>query len=330
MRRVYFVVVALVVLGAVSSAYGQDACRFVPISPLPGNEHVMVYDINDWGQVIGQSFTRDANGVAHGQKSFVWSHGDMRVLGPLQEGAAFTVPTSINEWGQVVGQSEEGGSGAPVLWTARGVTRLPGKLGDRPTVINNLGQIVGTRQDLCIFWKSPTSEPTLPGTLGGATCAANGLNDRGDAVGGSTDAAGRTQGFLWRGGALEPLGALRYPEGPEPLLFSFLRAINNQGLSIGYAQTARGEGVNLLRWTGRGESSPLPSGLVASSLNDWSWIAALRSPRQLVLISPAGQAIEKGELAGDVNGDQVYINNRFQIAWTTNGLASYFCQLSPR
>lgn len=67
------------------------------------------------------------------------------------------------------------------------------------------------------------------GTLGGARSEVLGLNDRGQAVGWSLDADGRTQAFLWQNGAMAGLGF--FPGGTS----SVALAVNNNGDATGYA-----------------------------------------------------------------------------------------------
>jgi probable HAF family extracellular repeat protein len=64
------------------------------------------------------------------------------------------------------------------------------------------------------------------GTLGGESSYATAINDRGHVVGSSQTAAGDWHGFLWRGGRMTDLGALR-PTG-----------INNRDEVIGTTDTA--------------------------------------------------------------------------------------------
>ena len=70
------------------------------------------------------------------------------------------------------------------------------------------------------------------GTLGGTSSVAQGVNDRGQVVGWSLDADGRTQAFFWQNGTMTGLGFL--PGGTS----SVANAINNNGEITGNADVS--------------------------------------------------------------------------------------------
>jgi probable HAF family extracellular repeat protein len=88
------------------------------------------------------------------------------------------------------------------------------------------------------------------GTLGGGDCSlpgrefsqANGINDRGQVVGGSSTDGCSIHAFLWEKGKMTDLGAL--PGGD----FSQARGVNNRGQVVGGSDTASGA-VHAVLWT---------------------------------------------------------------------------------
>jgi len=76
---------------------------------------------------------------------------------------------------------------------------------------------------------APEYWPIDLGSLGGTQTVATGLNDLGQVVGWSQDAAGRTQAFVWAYGTMTGLGFL--PGGTA----SVANAINRRGDVTGYA-----------------------------------------------------------------------------------------------
>ncbi len=71
------------------------------------------------------------------------------------------------------------------------------------------------------------------GTLGGGFSAGHGINDSGQVVGESHDAANQTRAFLWTNGVMSDLGTLGGA-------YSSARAINSAGEVVGEAKTAAG------------------------------------------------------------------------------------------
>jgi probable HAF family extracellular repeat protein len=310
---------------ASSSARAQQACSPVAIPPVTGDDAMYVSGLNNWGQIIGFSYAQDANGVAHG---FVWSRNRTRRLEPLLAGE-HTLPYAINDLGLVVGEAGDDTGFQPVLWTQTGVKRLRGQAGDRPEAINVRGQIAGSRGGTCLLWPSAHAEPLVIGNLGGAFCSVRGINERGEVVGISLNAAQQPTGFLWFDGVMTPVGDLTFPDGsPADEQSSSLLAINEWGLAVGYS----GPFLDVLTWRRRagGELLTAYAGVGAFAVSDLSTIFALRASNEtLVLFTPNGEATEKGSLPGGVNGQQLFANNLFQLAWQTSDLRGQFCQLSP-
>jgi probable HAF family extracellular repeat protein len=144
-----------------------------------GGPSAWAIDINDNGQIIGQSFTGVAEGTpqhvgdwffSRPMAGFIWENGAMTSLGSL--GGTWAMPSRINNHDQVVGSMTLAGdtSAHPFFWE-KGVLR-----------------------DL--------------GTFGGPYGGANAINEAGEVVGGADSASRQYRAFLWRNGEMENLGAL--------------------------------------------------------------------------------------------------------------------------
>lgn len=308
-----------------SLVLADDACRVQEVEPLPGDDMVFVTGLNNWGQVIGWSFT--GSGLHRG---FVWQAGRTRALPPLEPGA-HAMPSGINDLGQVVGMAGEAGTFVPTLWWLGRATRIAGQPGDRPFDINNRGQLVGTRGDACIYWPSLRSEPVVIPSFGGSFCSAQAINERGEVVGFSTDASGVLHGFWWRDGSLVDVGMPEFPYGPVAAAETALLDINDRGLAVGFALSEFGFDLLTFR---RGEPARVQSTFaqgIASALNEWGTIVAfVGNPHQLRVLGPSGTFTDLGSMRGNVNGYGLYLNELHQVAWYTNELNGYFCQLRAR
>jgi probable HAF family extracellular repeat protein len=144
-----------------------------------GGPSAWAMELNEQGQVIGQSFTdvlgkrrTSVGGYTWSRPfaAFVWENGKMVDLGNL--GGTFNVPVRINNKGQVIGfMSTKGDSSFhPFLWDK------------------------GMLKDL--------------GTFGGSGGQANAINDAGEIVGGANQVNGAFRAFLWRNGVMTNLGTL--------------------------------------------------------------------------------------------------------------------------
>jgi probable HAF family extracellular repeat protein len=123
-------------------------------------------------------------------------------LGTL--GGHISYATAMNDRGAVVG-----GSTLADDFTFHGFLWRNGKMTDlglfRPISINNKGQIVGTRDDRngAFLWRG--GKLIDLGSLGGASSFPTAINDRGDVVGMSDTADGRSVPFLWSKGRMREL-----------------------------------------------------------------------------------------------------------------------------
>jgi probable HAF family extracellular repeat protein len=109
------------------------------LGTLSGYPTSIANDINDLGQVVGESST------ANGPEAFLWTAaGGMQPLGSA--GATGSIAVGINDLGQVVGTINRAGINYAVLWMDGLVLNLGDLSGDEhgfPLRINNLGQAAG-------------------------------------------------------------------------------------------------------------------------------------------------------------------------------------------
>jgi len=102
---VRFVVFASVIMrfGVGTQPVGADEVyTFVDLGTLPGGYASIAWDINNRGQIVGQS--NAMIGIANRDRAFLWQNGVMTDLGSLVEGGT-SHAFAINDLGQVVGWS---------------------------------------------------------------------------------------------------------------------------------------------------------------------------------------------------------------------------------
>jgi probable HAF family extracellular repeat protein len=237
----------------------------------------MANSVNNKGWVDGFSTLKgDLNGHA-----FLWRNGvmtDLKTLG----GPNSTASYPFNERGQVTGYSDTRfkdpnkedfcsfGTNLrclPFVWQKGVMKGLPtlGGTNGIATEINNRGQVAGyaensTHDSTCaapnpqvlqvepVIWEEGEIQqlPTFPGDPDGG---ANGINDRGQAVGLSGTCFSLTIGpsfshvLLWQGGKATDLGNLggtSVNSGQD---------INNQGQVVGYSTLSDNTTVHAFLWT---------------------------------------------------------------------------------
>jgi probable HAF family extracellular repeat protein len=253
--------------------------RIIDLGDLPGGlEQSSASGINNAGQVVGNSAAAQLTpgGLPAGFHAFRWTAArGMQDLGTLPGPGDFSEARGINDAGHVVGLSA-GTDFRAFLWTPRAgmqnLGTLPGGDFSEAFGINNAGQVVGRASaasgDRAFLWTSRGGMQDIgPGS-------ANGLNNAGQAVGGSDDgraflwtarggirdigpgtasdinAVGQVvggssdrQAFLWTAvGGMQDLGVL-----PGADATSAARAINDIGQVVGVAQTTTGSRAFL--WT---------------------------------------------------------------------------------
>jgi len=200
--------------------------------------------INNSAYVVGSS----GQGGFGNNAPFVYNAGGgMQPLG-LASGADGGVATSINDSGQVAGYTTITDSvGRPVLYnpSSYGTPTDLGSLAGTPTAvgyataINNAGHVVGqsttaSGDSHAFLYKNGVMSDL--GTLGGASSAANAINNS-DQITGSADTLTGTDAFLYTGGVMHDLGTL--PGGTTTLpgsnVTTYGNAIDPYGWVVGEA-----------------------------------------------------------------------------------------------
>ncbi len=254
-----------------------------------GNTLSSATAINDAGQIVGDA---TGNSVPPGA-AFLYSGGVVTNLGTL--GGDYAGATGINS-GQIVGYSTTSNGDEHAFLYSGGVMTNLGTLGGDhagATGINSSGQIVGysatSNGDEHAFLYSGGSMVDLR-TLGGQdspTCqgcgfsAAYAINNAGQIVGESFNAAGSLDAFEYSGGVMTDLGSL--PGNG----FAIAYAINDHGQIVGRS------GPN-------GNAAFLYSGGIMTDLNS---LLPANSGWQLTVaygINDSGQIVGYGTYDGEV------------------------------
>lgn len=226
------------------------------MSPLPtlGGNNGFATGINNRGQAVGWAETTYHDPTCKSPQvlqfqAVLWGprHDQIQTLLPLA-GDPDSAATAINQAGQVVGisgicQNAVGRLSAEhaVLWQNGVVTRI-GDLGgagwNTPMDINNRGQVVGF-SDLpgdnngdspnfhAFLWSQSEGIQDLQTLSGDALSEALGVNEQGQVVGVSIDAAGNQRAFLWQYGQMRDLNSLIPADSPYVLQAA--QDINEQG-----------------------------------------------------------------------------------------------------
>lgn len=205
-------------------AFLYENGTMIDIGALNNNGDTGAFDINNSGQIVGESVGRP----------FLYDNGGMNQVGS-GSGSAW----AINALGDIVGNS--GGSFYHAL--LNGTIDL-GTLGGRSSdanEINNNGQIVGwsdinlTSGEYHAFLYENDMMIDL-GTLGGTRSIAWGINNNAQVVGYSYNSSGQQHAFLYDNGEMKDLGS---PFGGNSNAF----AINDIGQIVGFS------GTHAILWT---------------------------------------------------------------------------------
>lgn len=192
----------------------------------PEHEYSVPHDINDTGDVVGQSVSR----------AFLYSGGTMIDIGTL--GGDYGIAGGINNLGQIVGiSSDSNGVTHAFRWSNGTMIDLDSQTGgySRAYGINELSQITGVSASppdaisRGFLWQNGqmTDLGDLFGGSGHTTAFA--INNLGQVVGYS-GLVGSTgiHPFIWQDGVMTDLGSLSAPTAS-----GYARGINNLGNVVG-------------------------------------------------------------------------------------------------
>lgn len=201
--------------------------QIIDLGTLEGGYESLANDINDRGEVVGNSQNAIPDPFGYGgvqTRAVLWRNGTMQDLGTLATGNdAITI--RVNDRGQVAGWSFTNSTSNPVtsiptqdpfVWHDGKMLDL-GTLGGTagvPSALNNRGQVVGLSNvagDVSghpFLWTDPGPMQDL-GTFGGNFGSAFWINDAGDVVGVASFLGDQmVHAFLWKDGVKTDLGTL--------------------------------------------------------------------------------------------------------------------------
>jgi len=252
-----------------------------------GHDFSTANDINDAGEIVGQSVARD---IGLSSRPFLYSEGTMIDLGSF--GGDYGFAKGINDSGEVVGLSRYAdGVTHAFRWSNGNMIDLGSFDGyySCAYAINNAGQIIGGSTPNCGFiWENGIMSDLghLPGGLD--VTRAYDINNLGQVVGESTVASSPIgHAFLWQDDVMTDLGVL--PNGNDS---SFALGINDDGLVVGqsYGTTP----ARAFLWDSVNGMQDLNS-MLDSSGAGWTLGAAIDT-------NNSGQIVGWGHLNGRTHG----------------------------
>jgi probable HAF family extracellular repeat protein len=259
--------------------YSDD--QLIEIQPLPDDDALAVFDINNFGQVVGDS-VNTSNFT--GNHPFVYSNGTTQSFG-ISDG----IPYGINDSGQIVG----GAYGIGAFLYSNGTTSSLLPEGGGAYGLNNLGQVVGIFGSPSRAFLYDNGTITNLGTLPGHNySSAEDINDLGQVVGVSAP-SGVNDGtaFLYSSNTgMISLGRL-FPTDA----YSVAIGINNLGQVVGWS----GTNPNFYSESGVGIRAFLYSDGVMQDLNN------LIAPGSNFILTQAQGINDRGQIAGAgvINGE---------------------------
>jgi probable HAF family extracellular repeat protein len=234
-------VIGTIGVGSISSAQAFNLYTITDLGNLMSGTFddgydTAVTDINESGQVIGQSLATD--GKRHG---FIWQNGTITDLGIIDNDTTYDITHDINEVGQVVGSYRAtDGNVRDFVWQNGTITYLenPDFRNRYPYHrINDLGQVVGSYQatdgdgsERGFVWQNGTITD-----LGRLCCFpltgyALDINKSGQIVGSYERTDGRKHSFIWQNGIKTDLGTFG---GEDNNVAYTANKINDKGQVIG-------------------------------------------------------------------------------------------------
>jgi probable HAF family extracellular repeat protein len=237
--------------------------QVISLGTLPGGQVSFAQDINNQGQVAGNSSNGTPDpyslfGWGTETRAFVWRNGVMHDLGTLGGDDAFEGVQ--NERGQIAGQSytndtpnaDSDGSPTldPFLWQNGHMIDLGTLGGDygNTSWLNDSGEVVG--------YSSLAGDNTIHpflwngrrmidlGTLGGENGFANWVSDSGDVAGWAQTADDSWNGVLWHDGKILDLP----PVDGAP--WSFANSVNDEDQVVGNTTDTSDNELDAVLWAG--------------------------------------------------------------------------------
>jgi len=216
---------------------------------LPGDNGSEAVDINDRGQIAGNSCN-----VTGTCGAFRWDQGQMIALGDLPGGANYSFATAIDNKGEVVGSSNVGFTTVHAFIWQDGIMTdlgvLPGMTSCNARDINNQSVIVGAcnaivsnkYKEKAFVWLSGalTELPLLNATQDSIRAAA--INDAGLIVGSTAnDDANQLTAILWQDGVAYDLNDFVPSDDPLKPYVSLTGAfrISNRGQILAAGHDSR-------------------------------------------------------------------------------------------
>jgi probable HAF family extracellular repeat protein len=276
-------------LTAVAFTWEHDVLQPLPL--LSGWPGAFAFGLNNNKLVFGVANNVDSFGNLV-QTAVLWNRGSPINLG-IPAGYSSSGAIGINDRGQVVGSASSAVAFNPFIWYKGQITPLPllpGVVNGQANRINDNGEIIGfvdygssppagTGEFHSVLW-TPKGDTylvlDLDGFPGFFFSEGFHINNGGQVVGASDNAAGNLHAYLWTGGPLQDLGTL--PGGT----FSAALWNNQRGRILGEGDRADGNYVDFVWQNG-----------IMTDLND---------------LVPAGTPLLSGNPGG--------INARGQIAAT--------------
>jgi probable HAF family extracellular repeat protein len=269
------------------------------------------------GFVFGACLLTVLSSFAAGQQTY--SYGCVKV----PNSSPFT-PTGINNAGQVLADQVTSTSASMSLWNLTGNVE-----GVNTTGANDIGAAINANNDVAgtgtetvggnpqaFLWQANDSTTNWLGTLGGATSAANAVNDKRQVVGVAFTGSGQRHAFLWSadGGMQDLTPDVTSPGG------SVATGINSAGEVVGYYYPNGATNVVGFSWTSAGglKSFGTP-GTLAFAINDAGTIVGrteTASGWQAFTWTSAGGFVYLGTLGGTMSTG-LSINNNGWVVGTS-------------
>jgi probable HAF family extracellular repeat protein len=298
---------AALMLGSLAAApaYAAGDPATVPapkrLGTLGGN-HSVAIDVNDRGQVVGESTVDPNDGTSF--HAFLWQRGVMKDIG-----AGFS-PVDLNNKGHIAVNVYNGGVSRAGLWRGGKITDLGSPGESWVHAVNDNDEVVGSftnaanRSSAFVWRRGVFTELPGPGT------AARGINNKGVIVG-SMYVNGVQRGVVWRGGQPVELGG-RIEDAV---------AINDHGVIVGNGRGVSGW-VNAFVWK-NGSITTLPALKVGGNWHDYTLAKAINNRGEILGDAADGVNISSAVWRNGKAEDMGYaahargINNRGQIVGYT-------------